>query len=166
MNCVCVVVLPHAHRVNRAEASLRDAGPNTELFEYGLRSERERAHPPIVVGIRRGIRTNSVCPSPIDTPLLKDFRATMTDKVKRTVITGRRMKGPESPEPVTCISLPPGVSCGGVIRVAWTAGAGSCWSWFSSLGRCGFASASRRALDGQAIRVRAVPWCDPRDCAG
>ena len=28
-----------------------------------------------------GVRTNSVCPAPIDTPLLKDFRATMTDKV-------------------------------------------------------------------------------------
>jgi NAD(P)-dependent dehydrogenase (short-subunit alcohol dehydrogenase family) len=31
--------------------------------------------------IRRGVRTNSVCPSPIDTPLIADFRATMTDKV-------------------------------------------------------------------------------------
>jgi NAD(P)-dependent dehydrogenase (short-subunit alcohol dehydrogenase family) len=31
--------------------------------------------------IRRGVRTNSVCPSPIDTPLLVDFRATMTDKL-------------------------------------------------------------------------------------
>src|SRR4029453_16425826 len=31
--------------------------------------------------IRRGVRTNSVCPSPIDTPLLKDFRQTMTDKL-------------------------------------------------------------------------------------
>jgi len=31
--------------------------------------------------IRRGVRTNAVCPSPIDTPLLQDFRATMTDKV-------------------------------------------------------------------------------------
>jgi len=29
----------------------------------------------------RGVRTNSVCPSPIDTPLLKDFRETMTDKM-------------------------------------------------------------------------------------
>ena len=28
-----------------------------------------------------GVRTNSVCPSPIDTPLLKDFRETMTDKL-------------------------------------------------------------------------------------
>jgi len=31
--------------------------------------------------VRRGIRINSVCPSPIDTPLLAEFRATMTDKV-------------------------------------------------------------------------------------
>jgi NAD(P)-dependent dehydrogenase (short-subunit alcohol dehydrogenase family) len=31
--------------------------------------------------IRRGVRTNSVCPSPIDTPLLVDFRQTMTDKL-------------------------------------------------------------------------------------
>lgn len=31
--------------------------------------------------VRRGVRTNSVCPSPIDTPLLVDFRETMTDKL-------------------------------------------------------------------------------------
>ena len=29
----------------------------------------------------RGVRTNRVCPAPIDTPLLKDFRETMTDKL-------------------------------------------------------------------------------------
>jgi NAD(P)-dependent dehydrogenase (short-subunit alcohol dehydrogenase family) len=29
----------------------------------------------------RGLRINSVCPSPIDTPLLDDFRRTFTDKV-------------------------------------------------------------------------------------
>jgi NAD(P)-dependent dehydrogenase (short-subunit alcohol dehydrogenase family) len=40
---------------------------------YTMRSSRPT--------IRRGVRTNSVCPSPIDTPLLKDFRETMTDKV-------------------------------------------------------------------------------------
>jgi NAD(P)-dependent dehydrogenase (short-subunit alcohol dehydrogenase family) len=28
-----------------------------------------------------GVRTNTVCPAPIDTPLLVDFRATMTDKL-------------------------------------------------------------------------------------
>ncbi|MGH6912941.1 MAG: metalloregulator ArsR/SmtB family transcription factor [Geminicoccales bacterium] len=31
--------------------------------------------------ITQGVRTNSVCPAPIDTPLLTDFRATMGDKV-------------------------------------------------------------------------------------
>ena len=30
---------------------------------------------------QRGVRTNSVCPAPIDTPLLKDFRETMSDKL-------------------------------------------------------------------------------------
>jgi len=40
---------------------------------YTLRSSRPT--------LQRGVRTNSVCPSPIDTPLLKDFRETMTDKL-------------------------------------------------------------------------------------
>jgi NAD(P)-dependent dehydrogenase (short-subunit alcohol dehydrogenase family) len=31
--------------------------------------------------VSRGVRVNSVCPSPIDTPLLPDFRKTMTDRV-------------------------------------------------------------------------------------
>jgi NAD(P)-dependent dehydrogenase (short-subunit alcohol dehydrogenase family) len=40
---------------------------------YTMRSSRPT--------MQRGVRTNSVCPSPIDTPLLKDFRETMTDKL-------------------------------------------------------------------------------------
>jgi NAD(P)-dependent dehydrogenase (short-subunit alcohol dehydrogenase family) len=40
---------------------------------YTMRSSRPT--------IRRGVRTNSVCPSPIDTPLLDDFRKTMSDKL-------------------------------------------------------------------------------------
>jgi NAD(P)-dependent dehydrogenase (short-subunit alcohol dehydrogenase family) len=31
--------------------------------------------------MRRGVRTNTVCPGPIDTPLLPDFRATTSDKI-------------------------------------------------------------------------------------
>jgi NAD(P)-dependent dehydrogenase (short-subunit alcohol dehydrogenase family) len=31
--------------------------------------------------MRKGVRTNAACPGPIDTPLLKDFRATATDKI-------------------------------------------------------------------------------------
>lgn len=31
--------------------------------------------------IRRGVRINSICPAPVDTPLMKDFRETMGDKV-------------------------------------------------------------------------------------
>jgi NAD(P)-dependent dehydrogenase (short-subunit alcohol dehydrogenase family) len=31
--------------------------------------------------LARGVRINSVCPAPIDTPLLPDFRKTMTDRV-------------------------------------------------------------------------------------
>ena len=40
---------------------------------YTMRSSRAT--------MARGIRTNSVCPSPIDTPLLKDFRETISDKL-------------------------------------------------------------------------------------
>jgi NAD(P)-dependent dehydrogenase (short-subunit alcohol dehydrogenase family) len=40
---------------------------------YTLRSSRPT--------VRRGVRTNSVCPAPIDTPLLEDFRATMSDQL-------------------------------------------------------------------------------------
>jgi NAD(P)-dependent dehydrogenase (short-subunit alcohol dehydrogenase family) len=40
---------------------------------YTMRSSRPT--------LRRGVRTNSVCPSPIDTPLLVDFRKTISDKM-------------------------------------------------------------------------------------
>jgi NAD(P)-dependent dehydrogenase (short-subunit alcohol dehydrogenase family) len=48
--------------------------------------------------IRRGVRTNAVCPSPIDTPLLADFRATMTDAIIDWNIAecnGRTVSAPE-----------------------------------------------------------------------
>jgi NAD(P)-dependent dehydrogenase (short-subunit alcohol dehydrogenase family) len=45
-----------------------------EIVElYTLRSSRPT--------MRRGVRTNSVCPGPIDTPLLPDFRRTTSDKI-------------------------------------------------------------------------------------
>jgi NAD(P)-dependent dehydrogenase (short-subunit alcohol dehydrogenase family) len=31
--------------------------------------------------LAKNVRTNSVCPAPIDTPLLPDFRKTMTDQL-------------------------------------------------------------------------------------
>jgi NAD(P)-dependent dehydrogenase (short-subunit alcohol dehydrogenase family) len=45
-----------------------------ELVEvYTLRSSRQT--------MQRGVRTNSVCPGPIDTPLLPDFRKATSDKI-------------------------------------------------------------------------------------
>jgi NAD(P)-dependent dehydrogenase (short-subunit alcohol dehydrogenase family) len=45
-----------------------------ELVErYTMRSSRPT--------MRRGVRTNAVCPGPIDTPLLADFRATTSDQI-------------------------------------------------------------------------------------
>lgn len=57
----------------------RDLGVEPYFFSkelvqvYTMRSSRST--------MARGVRTNSVCPSPIDTPLLDDFRKTMTDRV-------------------------------------------------------------------------------------
>jgi len=45
-----------------------------ELVEvYTMRSSRPT--------MRQGVRTNSVCPGPIDTPLLPDFRQTTSDRI-------------------------------------------------------------------------------------
>jgi NAD(P)-dependent dehydrogenase (short-subunit alcohol dehydrogenase family) len=45
-----------------------------EIVEvYTMRSSRPT--------MRRGVRTNTVCPGPIDTPLLPDFRKTTSDKI-------------------------------------------------------------------------------------
>ena len=67
------------------DKSLEWVESHTDLFQdaYGFSKEivqvwtmrSSRA------SVRSGVRTNSVCPAPIDTPLLKDFRETMTDKL-------------------------------------------------------------------------------------
>jgi len=58
-------------------AATLEQGPynfSKELVErYTMRSSRPTG--------RRGVRTNAVCPGPIDTPLLPDFRATTSDQI-------------------------------------------------------------------------------------
>jgi|tagenome__1003787_1003787.scaffolds.fasta_scaffold20868423_1 NAD(P)-dependent dehydrogenase (short-subunit alcohol dehydrogenase family) len=60
-----------------AHVSALDEGPynfSKSVVElYTLRSSRP--------SMRRGVRTNTACPGPIDTPLLADFRATASDKI-------------------------------------------------------------------------------------
>jgi NAD(P)-dependent dehydrogenase (short-subunit alcohol dehydrogenase family) len=60
-----------------ANAALLDQGPynfSKEVVEvYTLRSSRGT--------MRQGVRTNTVCPGPIDTPLLPDFRKTTSDAI-------------------------------------------------------------------------------------
>ncbi len=58
-------------------AAALEQGPynfSKEIVErYTMRSSR--------LAMRRGVRTNAVCPGPIDTPLLPEFRATTSDKI-------------------------------------------------------------------------------------
>ncbi len=58
-------------------AAALEQGPynfSKEIVErYTLRSSRST--------MRRGVRTNAVCPGPIDTPLLPEFRATTSDTI-------------------------------------------------------------------------------------
>ena len=61
---------------------------------YTMRSSRPT--------IRRGVRTNSVCPAPIDTPLLVDFRATISDKLIDWNITEANGR-PASPREVATV---------------------------------------------------------------
>jgi NAD(P)-dependent dehydrogenase (short-subunit alcohol dehydrogenase family) len=60
-----------------ANADELEQGPynfSKEVVElFTMRSSR--------VTMREGVRTNAVCPGPIDTPLLADFRATTSDKI-------------------------------------------------------------------------------------
>ncbi|HEY3833677.1 MAG TPA: SDR family oxidoreductase [Acidimicrobiia bacterium] len=60
-----------------ANAGALEQGPynfSKEVVElFTMRSSRTT--------MREGVRTNAVCPGPIDTPLLADFRATTSDKI-------------------------------------------------------------------------------------
>ena len=47
--------------------------------------------------IARGVRTNSCCPGPVQTPLMNDFRATMGDKVIDWTITQQGVAGMAGP---------------------------------------------------------------------
>jgi NAD(P)-dependent dehydrogenase (short-subunit alcohol dehydrogenase family) len=76
---------------------------------YTMRSSRPT--------IRRGVRTNSVCPSPIDTPLLADFRATMSDKVidwNLTETNGRTVTAREVAEVMAFLGSPGAAYVNGV----------------------------------------------------
>ena len=61
------------------DASLPGLGIDSYSFSkevvqlYTMRSSRP--------ALQQGVRVNSVCPAPIDTPLLVDFRKTMSDKI-------------------------------------------------------------------------------------
>lgn len=59
---------------NFAELGQTAYGFSKEMVEvYTLRSSRPT--------MRRGVRTNTVCPGPIDTPLLPEFRQTTSDAI-------------------------------------------------------------------------------------
>jgi NAD(P)-dependent dehydrogenase (short-subunit alcohol dehydrogenase family) len=60
-----------------------DAHPEETADSYGFSKECVQVHTMRSARhtMARQVRTNSVCPAPIDTPLLPDFRSVMTDKV-------------------------------------------------------------------------------------
>ena len=66
------------------DASLEwiDAHPDLFADAYSVSKEFMQVYTMRIAqeSLRRGVRLNSVCPAPIDTPLLPDFRETMTDK--------------------------------------------------------------------------------------
>lgn len=80
---------------NRSELGQTPYNFSKEVVEvYTLRSSRAT--------MRRGVRTNTVCPGPIDTPLLPDFRATSSDAIVDWNI--REMSGrPVSPREVASV---------------------------------------------------------------
>lgn len=61
------------------DANLEDVGGDPYSFSkevvrvWGMRHSRTT--------LSRGVRTNSVCPAPVDTPLLGDFKATMGEQI-------------------------------------------------------------------------------------
>jgi NAD(P)-dependent dehydrogenase (short-subunit alcohol dehydrogenase family) len=58
-------------------ASFVEQGPYNFSKEIVVRYTMRSSRPTM----RQGVRTNAVCPGPVDTPLLQDFRATASDQV-------------------------------------------------------------------------------------
>jgi NAD(P)-dependent dehydrogenase (short-subunit alcohol dehydrogenase family) len=69
------------------QAAALDQGPYNFSKEIVERYTQRLSRPLI----NRGLRVNSVCPGPIDTPLLRDFRATTGDQINDWMI--REMAG-------------------------------------------------------------------------
>jgi NAD(P)-dependent dehydrogenase (short-subunit alcohol dehydrogenase family) len=83
------------------EANLDGVGVDSYLFSkevvrvWGMRHSHAT--------IARGVRTNSVCPAPVETPLLEDFRQTMGEDLMRWTVqqgTGKYMTAREVAMPL------------------------------------------------------------------
>ncbi|NUS57296.1 MAG: SDR family oxidoreductase [Streptomycetaceae bacterium] len=63
------------------EAQAELAGREVDAYSYSKEIVQVYTMHYAKTAASKGLRVNSICPSPIDTPLLPDFRKTMSDKV-------------------------------------------------------------------------------------